>query len=178
MSSAGSPVDERRGRVDASELRVVVIAARFNAEITDRLLRGAMDALQEHGAGPDAVTVVRVPGAWELPQAAARAVEARRFDAVVTLGCVIRGETPHFDFVCQEATLGLGAVARTSDVPVVFGVLTTDDESQARARAGEGRDNKGYEAVVAALEMVEVYRSLGAGGAVGTSPAPSREPQP
>ena len=82
------------------------------------------------------------------------------FDAIVALGCVIRGETPHFDFVCEEATLGLGAVARASNIPVLFGVLTTDDATQARARAGEGKDNKGYEAALAALEMVAVYRAL------------------
>jgi len=160
LSTEGSPVDDRRGEVDASGLRFAVIAARFNAEITDSLLAGALAALSEHGAAKADVTPVRVPGAWELPQAAAQAVRSGRFDAVVTLGCVIRGETPHFDFVCQETTLGLGAVARASDVPVVFGVLTTDDADQARARAGSGKDNKGYEAAMAALEMVPVYRTL------------------
>jgi 6,7-dimethyl-8-ribityllumazine synthase len=160
LSSAGSPVDARRGSVDARGLRVAVIVARYNAEITDRLLAGALEALNDHGAEPADVTTVRVPGAWELPQMAARAVRRGHFDAVVTLGCVIRGETPHFDFVCQEATLGLGAVARTSDIPVVFGVLTTDDMAQARARAGAGRDNKGYEAALAALEMVSAHRTL------------------
>ena len=160
MSTEGSPVDERRGRVDATALRVVVLVARFNSAVTERLLAGARAALQEHGATEDDIEVIWVPGAWELPQAAARAVETGRFDAIVTLGCVIRGETPHFDFVCQEATLGLGAVARSSHVPVVFGVLTTDDEAQANARAHEGKDNKGYEVAMAALEMVSVYRAL------------------
>jgi 6,7-dimethyl-8-ribityllumazine synthase len=153
-------VDARRGAVDASGLRVAVLVARFNARVTERLLSGALEALVDHGAAPSDVTTLHVPGAWELPQAAARAVDAGRFDAIVTLGCVIRGETPHFDFVCQEASLGLGAVARASEIPVVFGVLTTDDEGQALARAGEGRDNKGYEAALAALEMVPVYRAL------------------
>lgn len=151
------------GSVSATGLRVAVLAARFHAEVTDRLVRGAIEALIEHGATETDIVVVRVPGAWELPQAAARAVEAKRFDAIVTLGCVIRGETPHFDFVCQEATLGLGAVARASDIPVAFGVLTTDDAAQARARAGEGRENKGYEAAIAVLEMVAVYRALESG---------------
>jgi 6,7-dimethyl-8-ribityllumazine synthase len=163
LSTAGSPVDEQRGAFDATGLRIAVIVARYNADITDSLLRGALSALTDHGAEESDIAVVRVPGAWELPQAAAQAVAAARFDAVVTLGCVIRGETPHFDFVCQEATLGLGAVARASDVPVVFGVLTTDDHAQAAARAGAGRDNKGYEATMAALEMVSVYRTLRAG---------------
>ena len=160
MSTEGSPVEEQRGRVDATGLRVAVIAARFNAEITDSLLRGALEALAEHGARDEDVTAVRVPGAWELPQTAARAVESGRFDAVVTLGCVIRGETPHFDYVCQETSLGHGAVARSAPIPVVFGVLTTDDLAQAQARAGDGKDNKGYEAAMAAIEMVSVVRLL------------------
>lgn len=160
MSTLGSPVDERRGEVDATGLRVVIIAARFNAEITDSLLRGALEALTEHGAHDDDLTAIRVPGAWELPQTAARAVETGRFDAVITLGCVIRGETPHFDYVCQETSLGLGAVARAADIPVVFGVLTTDDLAQAQGRAGEGKSNKGYEAAMAALEMISVGRVL------------------
>jgi 6,7-dimethyl-8-ribityllumazine synthase len=140
---------------------VCVLAARFNASVTDELLVGALAALSEHGAAESDVTVIRVPGAWELPQAAARAVATERFDAVVTLGCVIRGETPHFDYVCQEATLGLGAVARSARIPVVFGVLTTDDLAQAEGRAGEGPDNKGYETALAAVEMAAVYRELG-----------------
>lgn len=163
MSTRGSHVDDVRGEIDASGLRVAVLVARFNAEITDSLLDGALQALREHGAVEDDVTTIRVPGAWELPQAAARAVETGRFDAVVTLGCVIRGETPHFDYVCQEASLGLGAVARASHVPVVFGVLTTDDEAQARARSGAGKDNKGYEAAMAAVQMVHAYRHLEGG---------------
>lgn len=153
-------MEHARGKLDAAGLRIAVIAARFNAHITDRLLQGALDALREHGAVDGDLTAVRVPGAWELPQTAARAAASGRFDAIVTLGCVIRGETPHFDFVCQEATLGLGVVARNANVPVVFGVLTTDDEAQAQARAGSGKDNKGYEAAMAALDMVSVYRAL------------------
>jgi 6,7-dimethyl-8-ribityllumazine synthase len=160
VSSQGSPVEGRRGAIDGTGVRVAVIAARFHAEITDSLLEGAVSAFSQHGASDADVTAIRVPGAWELPQTAARAVATGRFDVIVTLGCVIRGETPHFDFVCQEATLGLGAVARRADIPVVFGVLTTDDLAQARARSGEGRHNKGYEAAMAALEMVAVYRSL------------------
>lgn len=161
MSSEGSPVDQRRGKVSAAGVRVALVTARFNNHITDSLLAGALAALHEHGAVDEDIASIRVPGAWELPQTAARAVRSGEYDAVVTLGCVIRGETPHFDYVCQEASLGLGAVARQSDIPVVFGVLTTDDDAQARARAGAGRDNKGYEAAMAALEMVQVYRSLG-----------------
>ena len=142
---------------------MAVLAARFNADVTDRLVDGATRALLARGATAADIETIRVPGAWELPQAAARAVEAKRFDAIVALGCVIRGETPHFDYVCTEATLGLGEVARSAPIPVAFGVLTTDDEAQARARAGDGTDNKGYEAALAVLEMVSVYRRLGAG---------------
>ena len=160
MSTEGSPVENRRGKVDAAGVRVAVVAARFNHHITDSLLAGALAALREHGATDDDIVTIRVPGAWELPQTAARAVRSGAFDAVVTLGCVIRGETPHFDYVCQEASLGLGAVARSSDIPVVFGVLTTDDDAQARARAVAGKDNKSYEAAMAALEMVQVYRDM------------------
>jgi len=163
VSTEGSPVHDRRGAPDATGLRIAIAVARFNASITDRLLAGAVEALTDHGADEADLHVIRVPGAWELPQTAARAVATGRYDAVVTLGCVIRGETPHFDYVCQEATLGLGAVARAAEIPVVFGVLTTDDLAQARARAGDGADNKGYETALAAVEMVGVYRELARG---------------
>jgi len=151
VSTQGTHVQDSRGQVDGSGLRVAVVVARYNTRITDRLLEGARACLEEHGV--EAVDVYRVPGAWELPQAAARLVERGAHDALVTLGCVIRGETPHFDYVCSEATRGLGAVARGTATPLVFGVLTTDDEAQARARAGDGPDNKGYEAALSALQM-------------------------
>ena len=162
MTRSGSPAARSRGEAEAAGLRVALLAARFNPEITDALADGARRALLAHGASAGDIETIRVPGAWELPQAAAKAAAAGRFDAIVALGCVIRGETPHFDYVCTEATLGLGAVARAASIPVAFGVLTTDDEAQARARAGEGPDNKGYEAAMAALELVSVYRLLGA----------------
>ncbi len=162
MTSGGSPAARSRGGPEAAGLRVALLAARFNAEITDALVDGAVRALAAHGAHAADVVTIRVPGAWELPQAAARVIASGRFNALVALGCVIRGETPHFEYVCMEATLGLGAVARSSTIPVAFGVLTTDDLAQARARAGEGPDNKGYESAMAVLEMVSVYRRLGA----------------
>jgi 6,7-dimethyl-8-ribityllumazine synthase len=160
VTSRGTPAPGVSGTKAAAGVRTALLAARFNADITDSLLEGARRALLEHGAAAADISVVRVPGAWELPQAAARAVESGRFDAIVALGCVIRGETPHFEYVCTEATLGLGAVARGATVPLAFGVLTTDDVDQARARAGDGPDNKGYEAAMAVLEMVSVYRDL------------------
>ena len=140
---------------------MAVLVARFNSDITERLLAGARAALVEHDASPADLEIVFVPGAWELPQTAAHAVDSGRFDMVIALGCVIRGETPHFDYVCSHANLGLGEVARRSPIPVVFGVLTTDNLAQATARAGDGFDNKGYEAALTGLEMVTVLRSLG-----------------
>jgi 6,7-dimethyl-8-ribityllumazine synthase len=161
VTTTGSPAARSRGETEAVGLRVALLAARFNPEITDALAEGARRALLAHGAAAEDIETIRVPGAWELPQAAAKAAAAGRFDAIVALGCVIRGETPHFEYVCTEATLGLGAVAREASIPVAFGVLTTDDVAQARARAGDGPDNKGYEAAMAVLEMVSVYRLLG-----------------
>jgi len=162
VTSKGSTASRPRGASEATGLRIAIIAARFNEEITDRLVEGALKALLGHGAHERDLEVWRVPGAWELPQVAARAVRAGRFNAIITLGCVIRGETPHFDYVCQQASLGLGAVAREASIPVAFGVLTTDNLEQAVARAGLGPDNKGYEAAIAVLDMVALYRGLGA----------------
>ena len=160
MTSSGSPASIPRGATEAAGLRVAILAARFNADITDSLVVGATQALLAHGAAEARIETWRVPGAWELPQAASRAVRTGRFDAIIALGCVIRGETPHFDYVCSEATLGLGAVARSAPIPLAFGVLTTDDHAQALARAGGGPDNKGYESAMAVLEMVSVFRGL------------------
>lgn len=142
--------------MDGTDVRVAVLVSRFNAEITDALLEGATDALRMHGV--ESVDVLRVPGAWELPQTAARVVDGDQHDAVVALGCVIRGETPHFEYVAGEASRGLGQVALSSSVPVTFGLLTTDDPEQARARSGPGISNKGWEAAITALEMVALYR--------------------
>ena len=162
MTSRGSHAAETRGTVDAGGLRVAVLVARFHADITQRLLDGALRCLREHGASDTDVDVHWVPGAWELPQAAARVASLDRYDALVTLGCVIRGETPHFDYVCAQASQGLGEVARTSRAPLVFGVLTTESHAQALARSGEGTSNKGYEVALAALQMAALYRALGA----------------
>lgn len=160
MSSEGSPAAARRGRMDASGVRVAVVVARFNADVTDRLLQGALACLTEHGGHDHDRDVFHVPGAWELPQAVSWIVQRGRHDAVVTLGCVIRGDTPHFDYVCARANDGLGQVASSARVPVVFGVLTTDTRDQALARAATGPSNKGYEVTLAALEMVGLARTL------------------
>jgi len=139
-------------------LRIAIAVARFNQAVTDRLLSGALDALRERGVADDAVDVVLVPGAFELPMAAQRLAMSGRYDALIALGAVVRGETPHFDFVATAATIGLGAVARRFDLPITFGVLTTDTIEQAFARAGGSVGNKGYEAAMTALEMVQVLR--------------------
>lgn len=157
---AETGVRELRGSGDATDLRVVMVVARFNSEITESLLHSAIEALVERGAAPSDLQVVRVPGAWELPSATRRVVDRGGVDAVIALGCVIRGETPHFEFVAGEATRGLGDLSRTAPVPIVFGVLTTDDLAQAWARAGEGAGNKGREAALVAIEMADLYRRL------------------
>ena len=160
MSSEGAPTERARGTVGAAGVRIAILVSRFNADVTDRLLQGALDCLNEHGAEDDLVDVYHVPGAWELPQAAARVVRLGRHDALVALGCVIRGETPHFDYVASEASAGLGEVARSSRIPLAFGVLTTDDRPQALARADDGPGNKGYEVTLGVLEMVALYETL------------------
>jgi len=148
------------GKPAGDGLRIGVALARFNQAVTDQLLAGALDALGHHGVADDAIDVVTVPGAFELPLCVQRLASTGRYDALICLGAVVRGETPHFDYVAGEAARGIGAVARRQDVPVAFGVLTTDTMEQALARAGGARGNKGYEAAVTALEMVHVLRAV------------------
>ncbi len=136
--------------------RFALLVSRFNEEVTEEMLEGARACLLQHEVAEADVEVFRVPGAWELPQAARVAVDAGAHDAVIALGCVIRGETPHFDFVAGEAAGGLGEVARSGTIPVAFGVLTTETVEQARERADRQRGDKGREAALAALEMVSV----------------------
>lgn len=140
--------------------RVAIVVARWNGEVTENLLRGAQRALRCHQVPNVDVQVYRVPGAFELPLAARKLAETGRFDAIVTLGAVIRGGTPHFEYVCAETTRGIGEVALATGIPIAFGVLTTDDDAQARARSGDGPDNKGEEAALTALEMVSLFRQL------------------
>jgi 6,7-dimethyl-8-ribityllumazine synthase len=141
-------------------LRIGVALARFNQAVTDRLLAGALEALVRHGVADDAIDVATVPGAFELPLCAQRMAATGRYDALVCLGAVVRGETPHFDYVAGEAARGVAEVARRHDLPLAFGVLTADTVEQALARAGGDRGNKGYEAAVTALEMVQVLRVI------------------
>lgn len=137
-----------------------IVVGRFNAFVVDSLLGGALDALKRHGVGEDHITVVRAPGAWELPLVADRAAASGKYDAVIALGAVIRGGTPHFDYVAGECSKGLGQIATSRDLPVAFGVLTVDSIEQAIERAGTKAGNKGAEASMSAMEMVSLLRRL------------------
>jgi 6,7-dimethyl-8-ribityllumazine synthase len=148
------------GHLDAKGLKVALIASRFNEFVTSRLVEGALDALVRHGADPKGLALIKVPGSFELPQVAAKVAGQGNYDAVVALGCLIRGETPHFDLIAAEATKGLAQVGITSGVPVVFGVLTCDTMEQAIDRAGGKAGNKGWDAAMAAIEMVSLFRRL------------------
>ena len=146
---------------DIAGARIAIVAARFNDFVVTRLLEGALATLSWHGLGADDTLVVRVPGAFELPLTARWLARGGDADAVIALGAVIRGDTPHFDYVCAEATRGIQAASAETGVPVIFGVLTCDDRAQAEARAGGEHGNKGGEAALAALEMVTLRRRLG-----------------
>jgi 6,7-dimethyl-8-ribityllumazine synthase len=147
-----------QARPEGEGLRIGIALARFNQAVTDRLLAGALEALGQHGVADDAIDVATVPGAFELPLCAQRMAATGRYDALLCLGAVVRGETPHFDFVAGEAARGIADVSRRFDLPIAFGVLTSDTMQQALERAGGTRGNKGFEAAVTALEMVQVLR--------------------
>ena len=140
--------------------RFAIVASRFNAVITDALLDGAVATLAEHGVRDDHVSVVQVPGAFEIPITAKRLAATGRYEAIIALGAVVRGGTPHFDYVAGECARGIARVALAENVPVIFGVLTADTEEQARERAGGNEGNKGSEAALAGLEMVTLLRRL------------------
>ncbi len=140
--------------------RIVVVAARFNESVTQKLVEGAIDACVRHGAAFDDVDVLWVPGAWELPVALAKALQTDRYDAAVAIGAVVRGETPHFDYVAGEASRALATLQGEFGVPVGFGLLTCDTMAQAEARAGGAHGNKGWDAAVAALEMADLFARL------------------
>ena len=150
------------GSLIGEGLKFAIVVSRFNGFLTEQLLTGALDALHRHAVSDDDVTVVRVPGTFEIPAAARRVLDGGHFAAVVALGAVIRGETPHFDFVAGEAVKGLGQIAQEAQVAVGFGILTADTLDQAIARSGTKQGNKGADAALAALEMANVYRELSA----------------
>ncbi len=142
--------------------RIAVVASRFNESITRALVDGALDALVRHGTSFDDIDIIWVPGAWELPLAVRSAMASERYDAVVALGAVIRGDTPHFDYVAGEASRGLADAVREGEIPVGFGLLTCDNIEQAEARAGGINGNKGWDAALAALEMADLMQHLDA----------------
>lgn len=148
------------GELRADGARFAIVVSRFNSFVVESLLGGAVDALTRHGVARDDITVVRVPGSWEIPLAAKRLATSRRFDAIVAVGAVIRGGTPHFEYVAGEATKGLAHVSMEHDVPIGFGVLTVDTIEQAIERSGTKAGNKGAEAAMSAIEMVSLLRKI------------------
>jgi len=148
------------GHLAADGLRFGLVVSRFNSFICDRLVEGAVDALVRHGADAGQIDIAKVPGAFELPLAAQRMAQSGRYDALICLGAVIRGSTPHFDYVAAEVSKGLASVGLASGLPVAFGVLTTDNIEQAIERAGTKAGNKGFEAAVTAIEMVNFLKKL------------------
>lgn len=148
------------GHLSIKGQRFALVVSRFNDFLTSKLTEGATDCLIRHGAEADLIDEIRVPGAFELPQAAKMAVDSGRYDAVVCLGAVIRGGTPHFEFVAAEASKGIAQVALSSDMPVVFGVLTTDTLEQAIERSGTKSGNKGWQSALSAIEMLDLAGKL------------------
>ena len=148
------------GELRAEGLRFAIIVSRFNSFITERLLAGATDALLRHGADPDRIDIIKVPGSWEVPMVAAEVARQHRYDAIICLSAVIRGETPHFDYVAGEAARGLAQVAADTGIPVGFGVLTTNTVEQAVDRAGAKSGNKGFDTAMSAIEMANLMRRL------------------
>ncbi len=149
------------GNVVAKEIRIGIVAARFNEFITSKLVGGALDGLKRHGVEEDAVDVAWVPGAFEIPLIASKMAGSKKYDAVICVGAVIRGSTSHYDYVCSEVSKGIAQVSLNSGIPVMFGVLTTDNIEQAIERAGSKAGNKGYECATGAIEMVNLIRNIG-----------------
>jgi 6,7-dimethyl-8-ribityllumazine synthase len=148
------------GQLTAAGLKFAIVVSRFNGFISERLLGGALDALARTGGQPDDIEVVKVPGSWELPVVVRELARQKRYDAIICLAAVIRGDTPHFDYVAGEAVKGIGHVAAESGVPVAFGVLTCNTLEQAIDRAGAKSGNKGFDAAMAAIEMANLMRQL------------------
>jgi 6,7-dimethyl-8-ribityllumazine synthase len=147
----------REGLLDGAGKRFAIVASRFNDMITRKLIDGAMDCLLRHNAGADAITIVWVPGTFEIPLAAQKLAQSKNFDAIICLGAVIRGGTPHFDYIAAEVTKGIAAVGLQQNLPVIFGVLTTDTIDQAIERAGTKAGNKGWDAALSAIEMADLF---------------------
>lgn len=164
-NAAGAGPQTIEGKLQvAPGSRFAIVASRFNHFIVDRLVEGAIDALVRHGADPGLITVVRVPGSWELPLVTSRLADPKRFDAIIAIGALIRGATVHFDYLAAEVSKGLAQISLKTGVPVVFGVLTTDSIEQAIERAGTKSGNKGFEAALSAIELVSLSAELDAAG--------------
>jgi 6,7-dimethyl-8-ribityllumazine synthase len=153
-------VNTVQGTLSAEGIRFGIVISRFNSLVTQRLLEGALDCLVRHGADVNATTVVYCPGAFEIPQVAQTMAKSGRFDALISLGCVIRGDTPHFDYIAAEVAKGIGQVGLSTNVPIAFGVLTTETLEQALERAGAKSGNKGWDAALTAIELVQIGRQL------------------
>lgn len=148
------------GQFEGSGLKVAVVVSRFNGFVTDKLLSGAVDGLVRNGVSENNIAVFRCPGAFEIPAVARKIVESNKHDAIICLGAVIRGETPHFDYIAAESAKGVGQLSLSSKVPVVYGILTTDTMEQAVDRAGGKAGNKGFDAALSAIEMVNLFKNI------------------
>jgi 6,7-dimethyl-8-ribityllumazine synthase len=148
------------GKLVAQGLRFGIVVSRWNSFITERMLEGALDALVRHGADDGEVEIARVPGTWEIPVAAQKMARTGRFDAVISIGCLIRGATPHFDYLASEVTKGIGAIMMQTGVPLTYGVITVENIEQAIERAGTKAGNKGAEAAIAAVEMANLLKQI------------------
>jgi 6,7-dimethyl-8-ribityllumazine synthase len=149
------------GKLNAEGLRFAIVVSRFNSFVTERMLNGALDVLVRHGADDAQIEVARVPGTWEIPFAAQRLAGQNRFDAIVCIGCLIRGATPHFEYLAAEVTKGLAQIGLTHQIPVTYGVTTVESLEQAIERAGSKAGNKGAEAALAAIEMAQLLKAIG-----------------
>jgi len=148
------------GDLIAQGIHFGIIVSRFNDFITDRLLSGALDALIRHGAAENDIEVIKVPGSFEIPYAALKVAQKKKYDAIICLGAVIRGDTPHFEYISAEVTKGIAKVSLDTGVPIIFGVLTTENIEQAIERAGTKAGNKGWQAALSAIEMARLYQKL------------------
>lgn len=148
------------GQLNSEGKKIVIVASRFNEFITSKLISGAVDMLKRHGTKEEDITLAWVPGAFEIPQVAKKIADSKKYDAIICLGCVIRGATPHFDYVSAEVSKGIATVALSSDIPISFGVLTTENIEQAIERAGTKSGNKGSDAALTAIEMMNLYSKI------------------
>ncbi len=154
---------EMNGKLMAKGFRIALVVGRFNELISNKLAEGAIDCIVRHGGSDEKITKIYVPGSFEIPAVAKKAADSGKFDAVICLGAVIRGATPHFEMVANECTKGIAQAGMNSDIPVIFGVLTTDTIEQAVERAGTKAGNKGWDAALAAIEMVNLYKEITSG---------------